>query len=99
MVLAELSRGARSREMRRFVVGLAKNLRVIAPTEKEWIESGKIIRHLIPEHGVDVNKTKEVHFDVLIALTARRIGAYLITCNSKDFFAIQKYVAVELICW
>jgi len=23
----------------------------------------------------------DLHFDVLIALTARRIGAYLITCN------------------
>ncbi|MPZ77614.1 MAG: hypothetical protein GEU77_13940 [Deltaproteobacteria bacterium] len=99
VVLAELSRGARSVEMRRFVDGLAKNLRVIAPTEREWIESGKIICHLIAERGYDVNKTREIHFDVLIALTARRIGAYLITCNSKDFLAIQRYVGFELICW
>ncbi len=99
VVLAELSWGARSREMRRFVDGLAKNLRIIAPTEKEWIESGKIICHLMAEHGYDVNETREIHFDVLIALTARRIGAYLITCNSKDFIAIQRYVGVELICW
>ena len=99
VVLAELSRGARSREMRRFVDGLAKNLRIIAPTEREWIESGKIICYLIAEHGYNVNKTREIHFDVLIALTARRIGAYLITCNSKDFIAIQRYVGVELICW
>jgi predicted nucleic acid-binding protein len=99
VVLAELSRGARSREMRRFVDGLAKNLRIIAPTEKEWIESGKIICHLIAEHGYDVSKTREIHFDVLIGLTARRIGAYLITCNSKDFIAIQRYVGFELICW
>jgi len=99
VVLAELSRGARSKEMSRFVDGLAKNLRVIAPTEREWIESGKIICHLIAERGYDVNKTREIHFDVLIALTARRIGAYLITCNSKDFIAIQRYVGFELICW
>ena len=99
VVLAELSRGARSREMRRFVDGLAKNLRIIAPTEREWIESGKIVCHLIAERGYDVNKTREIHFDVLIALTARRIGACLITCNSKDFTAIQKYVGFELICW
>ena len=99
VVLAELSRGARSREMRRFVDGLAKNLRIIAPTEREWIESGKIVCHLIAERGYDVNKTREIHFDVLIALTARRIGAYLITCNPKDFMAIQRYVGFELICW
>lgn len=99
VVLAELSRGARSREMRRFVDGLAKNLRIIAPTEREWIESGKIVCHLIAERGYEVNKTREIHFDVLIALTARRIGAYLITCNSKDFIAIQKYVGFELMRW
>lgn len=99
VVLAELSRGSRSREMRRFVDGLAKNLRIIAPTEREWIESGKILCHLIAERGYDVNKTREIHFDVLIALTARRIGAYLITCNSKDFVAIQGYIGFELICW
>ena len=34
VVLAELSRGARSPLMRRFVDGLAKNLYVIAPNER-----------------------------------------------------------------
>jgi predicted nucleic acid-binding protein len=85
--------------MRRFVDGLAKNLRVIAPTEREWIESGKIAGHLATRRGYDVNKTREIHFDVLIALTARRTGAYLVTCNSKDFIAIRRYVGFELICW
>ena len=85
--------------MRRFVDGLSKNLRIIAPTEREWIESGKIICRLVAERGYDVNKTREIHFDVLIALTARRTGAYLVTCNSKNFIAIQKYVGFELICW
>ena len=99
VVLAELSRGARSWEMRRFVDGLSKNLRIITPTEKEWIESGKIVSHLVAERGYDVNKTREIHFDVLIALTARRTGAYLVTCNSKNFIAIQSYVGCELICW
>ena len=99
VVLSELSRGARSREMRRFVDVLAKNLRVIAPTEGEWIESGKIAGHLATQRGYDVNKTREIHLDVLIALTARRMGAYLVTCNSKDFIAIQRYVGFELICW
>jgi predicted nucleic acid-binding protein len=99
VVLAELSRGALSREMRRFVDGLAKNLRIIAPTEKEWVESGKIVRHLVAERGYDVHKTREIHFDVLIALTARRIGACLLTCNAKDFTAVQRYVDFELLCW
>lgn len=85
--------------MRRFVDGLAKNLRVIAPTEKDWIESGKIVRHLVTQLGYDVHKTREIHFDVLIALAANRIGAFLITTNVKDFEAIQRYVDFELIRW
>lgn len=99
VVLAELARGARSSEMRRFVDGLAKNLRVIAPTEREWMESGKIVCHLVTERGFDVHKTREIHFDVLIALAAKRIGAFLITTNARDFEAIQRYVDFELICW
>jgi predicted nucleic acid-binding protein len=98
VVLAELSRGARSREMKRFVDGLAKNLRIIAPTEREWVESGKIVCHLVAERGYDVHKTREIHFDVLIALTSKRIGAYLVTCNAMDFTAIRRYLDFELIC-
>jgi predicted nucleic acid-binding protein len=99
VVLAELSRGARSRTMRSFVDDLAKNLRVIAPNEREWIESGKILNRMASAKRYDINKTRELHFDVLIALTARRIGAYLITCNVDDFTAIRETLDFNLVCW
>ena len=76
VVLAELSRGARSRPMRRFVDDLAKNLRVIAPNERDWIQSGRIVNRIVAAKRYDLHKTRELHFDVLIALTARRIGAH-----------------------
>jgi len=99
VVLAELSRGARSRPMRRFVDELAKNLRVIAPNEREWIQSGQILNRIVAAKRYDINKTRELHFDVLIALTARRIGAYLITCNVDDFTAIRGTLDFNLVCW
>ena len=99
VVLAELSRGARSRAMKEFVDGLAKNLRVIAPNEREWIESGRIVNRIAAAKGYDVHKTREINFDVLIALTARRMGATVITCNAVDFTAIQKFTHFNLICW
>ncbi len=99
VVLAELSRGARSGPMKRFVDDLARNLRVIAPDEREWVESGGVVNRLVAARGYDIHKAREVHFDVLIALTARRIGAYLITCNAGDFTAIRRYVNFNLICW
>ena len=99
VVLAELSRGARSRAMRRFVDDMAKNLRVIAPNEREWIESGRIVNRIVTAKGYDMHKTRELHFDVLIALTARRIGAYLITCNVDDFTAVHEFLDFNLVCW
>jgi predicted nucleic acid-binding protein len=99
VVLAELSRGARSKEMKRFVDDLAKNLRIIAPNEREWIQSGRIVNRLVAAKGFDTHKTREIHFDVLIALTARRIGACLITCNVDDFTAVREFLDFELVCW
>jgi predicted nucleic acid-binding protein len=85
--------------MKRFVDDLAKNLRIIAPNEREWIESGRILQRLVAAKGYDIQKTRELHFDVLIALTARKIGAYLITCNSSDFRAFNEFLDFKLICW
>ena len=99
VVLAELSRSARSRPMRRFIEDLAKNLRIITPNEREWIQSGRIVDRIVTSKGYDLHKTRELLFDVLIALTARRIGAYLITCNVDDFTAIRAYLDFNLICW
>ena len=99
VVLAELWRGARSREAKRFVASLARRCRVIAPNEREWIESGKIVSKLVERKGYEVNKMREIHFDTLIALTARRIGAFVITCNADDFQAIREVKDFHLICW
>jgi len=99
IVLAELSRGARSREMKRFVDDLAKNLRIIVPNDREWIQSGRIVNRLVAARGFDIHKTREIHFDVLIALTARRIGAYLVTCNVDDFTAVREFLDFNLVCW
>ena len=99
VVLSELSRGAQSREMKKFVGDLEKNLRVIAPNEREWVESGRIVSRLSAAKGYDTHKTREIHFDVLIALTARRIGALLITCNATDFEAVHEFLNFSFVCW
>ena len=99
VVLAELSMGARPIEMKRFVVDLAKNFGIIAPNERGWIQSGRIVSRLVAAKGFDVHKTREIHFDVLIALSARRIGAYLVTCNVADFTAVREFVGFSLVRW
>ena len=85
--------------MKKFVDDLAKHLRVIAPNEREWVESGRIVSRLAAAKGYEIHKTREIHFDVLIALTARRIGALLITSNASDFEAIREFLDFGLVCW
>ena len=99
VVLAELSRGAHSREMKKFVDDLANNLYVIAPDEREWAISGRMVNKIAAAKHFDIHKTREIHFDVLIALSARRIGALVITCNRRDFTTVHEFMNFKLICW
>jgi predicted nucleic acid-binding protein len=99
VVGAELARGARSRQARRFVEQLTRRFSLVVPTEGDWIRSGTVVRALADRHGFAVTKLRELHFDVLIALGARQIGAHLITCNAHDFRAIREVLAFKLLCW
>jgi predicted nucleic acid-binding protein len=99
VVLAELSRGARSREMKKFVDDLANNVRFITPTAEEWAVSGRLVNRIASAKHFDIHKTREIHFDVLIALSARHIGAVVITCNGADFTTIREFLNFKLICW
>jgi predicted nucleic acid-binding protein len=99
VVGAELARGARSRQARRFVEQLTRQFSLVVPTEGDWMRSGAVVRALADRHGFEVTKLRELHFDVLIALGARRIGAHLITCNARDFRAIREVLSFKLVCW
>jgi len=44
-------------------------------------------------------KLRDLHFDVLIALTARAHGARLITTNRADFELISQYRQIKLEVW
>jgi predicted nucleic acid-binding protein len=51
------------------------------------------------DKGVEPHKLRELHVDVLIALTARSCGAKLITSNRTDFELIREYRDFELEVW
>jgi predicted nucleic acid-binding protein len=51
------------------------------------------------EHGHAPDKLRDLHFDVLIALTARSHGARLITSNRADFETIHRYCKFQLEVW
>lgn len=99
VVIAELARGARSRQARRFVEQLARHRPLVTPDEADWLRSGAVVRTLAEGHGFEVGKLRDLHFDTLIALTVRRRGAHLITCNAGDFRTIGEIVSLKLIGW
>jgi predicted nucleic acid-binding protein len=99
VVGAELMRGARSLRAQRFVDQLTRRFPLVVPTESDWMRSGVIVRTLAARHGFEAAKVRDLHFDVLIALGARRIGAHLITCNTRDFRMIREVLSFKLLCW
>ncbi len=99
VVLAELLRGVASPEDREVIRELGRNHPILTPTEKIWQESGELLAKIQAHSGFELPKLRDLHFDVLIALTARSHGARLITSNRADFELIHSYRKFELEIW
>ena len=99
VVLAELWRGAANPSDREFLRALARSHPILTPTEKNWLESGEILSRIRADHGFQPHKLRDLHFDVLIALTARSYGARLISTNRKNFELISRYRQINLEVW
>jgi len=99
VVLSELWRGVIGAGERRFLRSLARNHPILTPTENNWLESGEILAGIRANHGFTPAKLRDLHFDVLIALTARSHGARLITSNRSDFEIIDRYRELKLEVW
>jgi len=99
VVLAELWRGARHPVDRATIEALERNHPILSPTGSDWIESGHLLARMRDGKGFEPHKLRDLHFDVLIALTARSHGATLITSNRADFELIREYLEFELEVW
>ena len=93
VVLMELSAGTFSVRDRRLVkevtAAFAKTGRILAPTASIYEEAGEVLRRLQAFRGYTMAGAYGLTNDVLIALSARSIGATVITQNERDFAAIQ----------
>jgi len=99
VVVHELRRGARTALELQFVNELARKIRIITPTESHWVESAEILSQIRKRKGYDAHKLRDLAFDVLIALSARDIGATLITCDQQDFAEIRKHALFKVAFW
>jgi predicted nucleic acid-binding protein len=99
VVLAELWRGATKAAERSFLRELERDHPILRPTEENWLESGQILGKMHTDKGLLPEKLRDLHFDVLIALTARSHGARLITSNRADFELIRGYREFQQEVW
>ena len=97
VVLSELRRGARTPEARDLVDALFRLARTQwAPTAADWWEAGLVIRKISDAHRWDPHKRQTFQNDVLIALTARRHDATIVTANRSDFGLLGNELGVSL---
>lgn len=64
--------------------------RVVAPTHDDWIRAGTVQGRIWDDHAA--LRSKHVLLDALIVCAARRIGAAVITENTRDFALIGRYL-------
>lgn len=100
IVLMELMAGSFSRTEVAIVnniVKVAKSAnKIVTPIYTDYVEAGRILVKLQSEKGYDLKKAYSLTNDVLIALSARRIGATVVTQNRRDFEAIQEFKGFSL---
>ena len=98
VVLSELRRGARGREAQRLVAGLFELATIRwEPSVADWWEAGRLVRSIGDKGHWDINKRRDFQNDALIALTARRHGATVVTANYSDFDLLRCEVRISVL--
>ena len=92
VVLLELYAGAFSARDRRVLRGIVAAFeradRMLIPSGAVWEDAGHVLRALQTSRGSVGGGYPSLVNDVLIALSARSIGAIVTTSNERDFAAI-----------
>ena len=93
VVMLELYAGAFSprdrRVVRSVVAAFDRADRILVPSGALYEDAGHVLRALHESRGSQVAGSSLAN-DVLIALSARSIGATVVTSNARDFVAIRE---------
>lgn len=100
VVIGELYAGAFDRVSVKLLDRMYKSFetvgRLIIPDSSDWQRAGKIIAKLSKKYGFEDIFLARITNDVLISLSARRIGAIVVTSNIRDFLKIHEFVDVKV---
>lgn len=70
--------------------------RLIVPDASDWQKTGRIVAKLGSKYGFEEIFLARITNDILIALSARKIGAVVITHNKKDFMRIKEFIDFQI---
>ncbi|MGH7369713.1 MAG: type II toxin-antitoxin system VapC family toxin [Candidatus Methylomirabilaceae bacterium] len=95
VVVQELLTGALDiigqRLVERFAHQAERTGRIILPTYANWKEAGRVLARMSRREPALRTRVPRLVNDVLLALSARQIGATLYTFNRRDFITISRY--------
>jgi predicted nucleic acid-binding protein len=96
VVLAELYAGSHDGRSTRLVDRLYNTFtsvgRLSIPNDEDWKRTGIIMAKLGQKYGFEGKYISKIQNDVLIACSARKIGAFVVTKNEKDFERIKEFM-------
>jgi hypothetical protein len=96
VVVSELYAGARTSQTIKLLNKLYHTFqnvgRLLVPGVDDWRQTGGIIAKSRKKYGYDSKYLSRLQNDILIACSARRIGAYVLTKNEKDFLRIREFL-------
>ena len=100
VVVQELITGAvdavGERLVGRFIQRTERTGRVVTPTYADWKETGRVLARISRREPGQRTRIPRLVNDVLLALSARQIGATLYTFNREDFTLIVRYTRFAL---
>ena len=100
VVAYELAVSARDRRtqslVREFVRPMEQTGRVVTPTFSDWTTAAEIITAIADKERGWRSKLPGLLNDVLMATSARQIGATLLTYNRDDFLLIRRHLDFSL---
>ena len=103
IVYEELLVGVRSDKERRELDVLKedfyRNDRLVTPLHEDWENTGYLLNQLIRHKHCDAQTAIRMTHDVLIALSACRLGIRVVTQNRKDFEKIKSLKNFKLTVW
>lgn len=100
VVMEELYAGALDKETIKLLDKLHSTFesvgRLVVPDAANWRLAGMTVAKMGRKYGFDRTLLSSITKDILIAVSARQIGAYVVTGNTRDFLRIREFVEFKL---